>query len=315
MKISHRLLLFTFAASLLGGCAVLENKQSEWIIRPVRDNWRGYQGLPEGVEEIWIKVSDKSSTRNAATADAGSGERIHAWWMPQTGSAAATAPALLYLHGSRWNLTGSSFRIAKWREMGFSVLAIDYRGFGQSSGDLPTEAKTYEDAALAWDWLKAKMPDAQRRYLYGHSLGGAVAIDLAAKLGAHEAAGLITESTFTSVPDVVSASPYGWLPVGFLISQRFEAFEKIGKVALPKLFLHGTSDSVIPHTMSDELYKRASEPKRLVKFEGASHSGIAWAAPGEYAEVVRAFVAFTRVRNAEGGAQTVGRADTRHSQP
>lgn len=285
MKLLQRLALFTLALSLLAGCAVLESKQSEWIFRPVRENWRGYQGLPEGVEEVWIKVP-------GSKAD----ERIHAWWMPQTGATAANAPALLYLHGSRWNLTGSSFRIAKWREMGFSVLAIDYRGFGRSSGDLPSEANTYEDAALAWDWLKAKIPDAQRRYLYGHSLGGAIAIDLAAKLGAHEAAGLITESTFTSVPDVVSASPYGWLPVGFLISQRFEALEKIKRVVLPKLILHGTSDQVIPHAMSDDLFKAASEPKRLVKFEGASHSGIAWAAPAEYIDVVRAFVASTRAR-------------------
>ena len=303
MKLTHRLAFFALVLSLLAGCAVLESKQSEWIFRPVRENWRGYQGLPEGVEEVWINVPGSKTS-----------ERIHAWWMPQTGATAATAasaPALLYLHGSRWNLTGSSFRIAKWREMGFSVLAIDYRGFGQSSGELPSEANTYEDAALAWDWLKTKMPDAQRRYLYGHSLGGAVAIDLAAKLGPHDAAGLITESTFTSVPDVVSASPYGWLPVGFLISQRFEALEKIKKVALPKLFLHGTSDTVIPHTMSDELFKAASEPKRLVKFDGASHSGIAWAAPGEYIEVVRAFVAFTRTRGTEATAQYPARTDAR----
>ena len=296
MRLSQRLLLFMLAASLLGGCAVLESKQSEWIFRPVRDNWRGYQGLPEGVEEVWIKVPAQAGVRAAAGGDSAGSERIHAWWMPQTGPAAADAPALLYLHGSRWNLTGSSFRIAKWREMGFSVLAIDYRGFGQSSGELPTEAKTYQDAALAWEWLKAKMPDPQRRYVYGHSLGGAVAIDLAARLGPHEAAGLITESTFTSVPDVVAASRYGWLPVGFLISQRFEALEKIKQVALPKLFLHGTSDTVIPHAMSDELFKAAQEPKRLVKFAGASHSGIAWAAPAEYVEVVRAFVASTRAR-------------------
>jgi hypothetical protein len=278
MKLSRRLFLFFLAFSLLSGCAVLDSKQSEWIFRPVRDNWRGYQGLPQGTEEVWIKVPGKDD------------ERIHAWWMPQPDS---NAPALLYLHGSRWNLTGSSFRIERWREMGFSVLAIDYRGFGQSSGELPTEANTYEDTALAWDWLKAKMPEAQRRYIYGHSLGGAVAIDLAAKLGPGEAAGLITESTFTSVPDVVSASPYGWLPVGFLISQRFEALEKMKKVTLPKLLLHGTGDRVIPHTMSDELFKAATEPKRLVKFEGASHSGIVWTAPREYMDVVREFVVAT----------------------
>ena len=210
----RRIGLWLLTLALLGGCAVLESKQSEWIFRPVRDNWRGYQGLPAGTEEVWLKVpvERKSADRHVPE------EKINAWWAPQSDP---NAPVILYLHGSRWNLTGSSFRIERWRAMGFSVFAIDYRGFGQSSGETPTEANAYEDAALAWDWLKAKVPDASKRYLYGHSLGGAVAIDLATRLKADEAAGLIMEATFTSVPDVVSASRFGWIPVGFLITQRF----------------------------------------------------------------------------------------------
>ena len=294
----RRIGLWLLALALLGGCAVLESKQSEWIFRPVRDNWRGYQGLPAGTEEVWLKVSIEVKSGKSAGHDAPE-EKIHAWWAPQPDP---NAPVILYLHGSRWNLTGSSFRIERWRAMGFSVFAIDYRGFGQSSGETPTEANAYEDAALAWDWLKAKVPDASKRYLYGHSLGGAVAIDLATKLKADEAAGLILEATFTSVPDVVSASKFGWIPVSFLITQRFASFEKIGKVALPKLFLHGTADTVVPHEMSDELFKLASEPKRLVKFEGASHSGSSWTAPREYAEEVLRFVASTKQRGTRSAA-------------
>ena len=294
----RRIGLWLLALALLGGCAVLESKQSEWIFRPVRDNWRGYQGLPAGTEEVWLKVSIEVKSGKSAGHDAPE-EKIHAWWAPQPDP---NAPVILYLHGSRWNLTGSSFRIERWRAMGFSVFAIDYRGFGQSSGATPTEANAYEDAALAWDWLKAKVPDASKRYLYGHSLGGAVAIDLATKLKADEAAGLILEATFTSVPDVVSASKFGWIPVSFLITQRFASFEKIGKVALPKLFLHGTADTVVPHEMSDELFKLASEPKRLVKFEGASHSGSSWTAPREYAEEVLRFVASTKQRGTRSAA-------------
>ena len=134
------------------------------------------------------------------------------------------------------------------------------------------------------------MPESRRRFIYGHSLGGAVAIDLAARVSAAEAAGLVTESAFTSVPDVVAASPYGWLPVGFLITQRFEAAERMRRVALPKLILHGTADSVIPHGMADRLFEAASEPKRLVKFEGASHSGIAWADYERYRATIAEFV-------------------------
>ena len=309
MKRTRRILLFATALTLLGGCAVLESKQSEWIFRPVRDNWRGYQGLPAGTEEVWLKVPHKgnsgSNGNSAALSTAGSSapdtteEKIHAWWAPQPDP---NAPVVLYLHGSRWNLTGSSFRIERWRAMGFSVFAIDYRGFGQSSGETPTEANAYEDAALAWDWLKAKVPDASKRFLYGHSLGGAVAIDLAAKLKSDEAAGLIMEATFTSVPDVVSASKYGWIPVGFLITQRFASFEKIGQVTLPKLFLHGTADMVVPHTMSDALYKLANEPKRLVKFDGASHSGSSWSAAQLYAEEVLRFVASAKARAGHSAA-------------
>jgi len=275
MSLMRRLLLAALLLGIAGGCATLDNKQSEWIFRPVRDNWRGFQGPPAGVQEVWLKVP--------GTQD----EQVHGWWAPQ---ADPQAPAVLYLHGARWNLTGSSFRIQRWRDMGFSVLAIDYRGFGQSSGELPSEAKAYADAALAWEWFKARVPESGRRFIYGHSLGGAVAIDLAAKVLPTEAAGLVTEATFTSVPDVVAASRYGWLPVGFLITQRFEAAERMRRVALPKLILHGTADGVIPHGMADRLFEAASEPKRLVKFEGASHSGIAWADYERYRATIAEFV-------------------------
>ncbi|MBL8384110.1 MAG: alpha/beta fold hydrolase [Burkholderiales bacterium] len=275
MSLHRRLLLVVLTLGLGAGCAALDMKQSEWIFRPVKENWRGMQGTPEGTREVWLEVP--------GSAD----ERVHAWWAPQPDP---QAPAILYLHGARWNLSGSSFRIQRWRDMGFSVLAIDYRGFGRSSGELPTEAKAYEDARLGWAWLRQQVPEARRRYIYGHSLGGAVAIDLAAQVGPGDAAGLITESTFTSVPDVVAASRFGWMPVGLLITQRFEALERMRRVAIPTLIMHGTADSVIPHAMADELYRAASEPKRLVKFEGASHSGIAWAAYDRYREAVGEFV-------------------------
>ncbi len=278
MNHARRRFLSLGAVALTAGCATLESKQSEWIFRPVRDNWRGYQGLPAGVEELWLPLPGQD------------GERLHAWWAPQDDP---QAPAVLYLHGARWNLSGSSFRIQRLRDLGFSVLAIDYRGFGQSSGELPSETKAYEDTQLGWDWLRAKVPQPGRRYLYGHSLGGAMAIDLAARLTTDDAAGLITEAALTSVPDVVSASSYGWLPVGFLITQRFEALARIPKVTIPKLFLHGTADTVIPHSMGDELFKAAAEPKRLVKFEGAGHSGIAWSASEQYRRVIGEFVQAT----------------------
>jgi alpha-beta hydrolase superfamily lysophospholipase len=274
MTLSRHLILAILIAGSIGGCTTLDSKQGEWIFQPVRDNWRGYQGVPAGIQEVRLKVPGAQD------------EQVHAWWAPQPNP---EAPAVLYLHGARWNLSGSTFRIQRWRDMGFSVLAIDYRGFGQSSGAVPSENKAYEDAALAWDWFKAHVQP-HRRFIYGQSLGGAVAVDLASRVSATDAAGLITEAAFTSVPDVVAASRYGWLPVGFLITQRFEAIERMRHVTMPKLILHGTSDSVIPHTMADQLFNAASEPRRLVKFEGASHSGIAWADYERYRGTIDEFV-------------------------
>lgn len=263
-------------AAVVGGCAALDVKQREWIFNPSKEDWRGFAGLPEGAQEFWLDVANGQTvpTRTAIqAAKDGSPQWIHAWWMP---AADPNAPALLYLHGARWNLTGSTWRTQKWREAGFSVLAIDYRGFGASEGDVPSEKGAYEDAAAAWAWLKAKQPDARKRIIYGHSLGGAVAIELATHVKPGEAAGLITESTFTSIADMAKTFRWGFLPVGFLITQRFDSESKIPKVQLPKIFVHGSADRFVPPRMSEELYEAAQGQKLLIKVEGAGHSNVVW---------------------------------------
>nr|BFE95652.1 hypothetical protein GCM10020185_61880 [Pseudomonas brassicacearum subsp. brassicacearum] len=137
------------------------------------------------------------------------------------------------MHGVRWNLTGQLFRIQQLRALGYSVLAIDYRGFGKSHGDLPSEASVYEDARIAWERLKVLQPDPALRLIYGHSLGGAVAVDLAAQLGqeaakngAAQVRGLVIESTFTSLGDVATAMANTSLPVRWLLSQKFDSIDK-----------------------------------------------------------------------------------------
>ncbi len=257
-------------AAILGGCAALDTKEREWIFNPIKEDWRGFSGLPDGTQEFWLDIASGKTVATQQAIPAGDkAQWIHAWWMP---NADAAAPAMLYLHGARWNLTGSTWRTRNWRELGFSVLAIDYRGFGKSSGDLPSEQQAYEDAGAAWQWLKHAQPDPRKRLIYGHSLGGAVAIDLAAKIKPDEAAGLIAESTFTSIADMVKASKWGFLPLGFLVTQRFDSEDKIARVKLPKLFIHGTADHIVPPAMSEALFKLAAEPKRLIEVQGAGHS-------------------------------------------
>jgi len=172
------------------------------------------------------------------------------------------------LHGARWNVAGSSPRIRRMHELGFSVLAIDYRGFGKSTPGLPSEEMAYEDAHAAWDWLKAKYPD-RPRYIFGHSLGGAVAIDLASKV--QDEQGTIVEGTFTSIPDVASSMKWGWLPIGPLITQRFESVKKVAKVGSPLLVVHGDSDNLIQSDLGRKLYEAAQGRKRFLLVEGGSH--------------------------------------------
>ena len=205
---------------------------------------------------------------------------MHGWWLP---SPRANAPALLYLHGARWNLTGSVGRIERWRSLGFSVLAIDYRGFGESSDVAPTEASAYEDAEAAWDRL-ARIAPGRPRYIVGHSLGGAVAVEIARRHP--EAAGLVLESTFTSVPDMVAQSSWGFLPVGLILTQKFDALSRIGDVKVPVVIAHGTRDDVVPFRMGEELFNAAHEPKRFIRVEGAGHHNAGSAGIEQYREAL-----------------------------
>jgi len=197
---------------------------------------------------------------------------------------------MLYLHGARWNLTGSSSRIARYRQLGFSVLAIDYRGFGKSSGEMPSEEMAYEDARAAWGML-AKLAPGAPHYVYGHSLGGAIAVEIARNNPA--VAGLILEATFTSIRDMAHQFAWSWLPVDLVLTQRFDSLEKIADVKAPTLFIHGLSDRLVPASMSEQLYAATTAPKRLLLIDGAGHSNIAWS--GAFEQVQNAVHAFFKL--------------------
>lgn len=243
------------------GCSQLVQKERELLFRVVPGTAGWYGGMPDGVVEMNLPL--------AGGGRAGK-EHVNAWWWP---AADPHAPAVLYLHGARWNLTGQLFRIEQLHDFGFSVLAIDYRGFGKSSGELPSEETVYEDARLAWQHLKTLQPDPDKRLIYGHSLGGAIAIDLAAQPGQQqEARGLIVESTFTTLADIAKSLSYPWLPLQLLLSQKFDAVDKIAQVGMPVLIVHGTSDRYVPSHFSEKLYAAAPQRKRLLLVEGGTHN-------------------------------------------
>jgi alpha-beta hydrolase superfamily lysophospholipase len=259
------------------GCAKLEQTERELVFRIEPGTARWFSGLPADIEDVQLQ-----------SPELGADESLHAWWWP---AARQDAPALLYLHGSRWNLTGQLFRIEQLHAMGFSVLAVDYRGFGQSRGALPSERSVYQDALIAWEHLARLQPEADKRFIYGHSLGGAVAVNLAHELAGEDraqAAGLIVESSFTNLGDVAAAVTNTSLPVRWLLSQEFDSLSKIGEVGIPVLIAHGRDDRYVPSRFSEALFEAASEPKQLLLIEGANHNNGLRMAGSSYRQALQA---------------------------
>lgn len=272
------------ALGLQMGCATLDERQRGWIFQPSERTWAGGLAAAEGMQDVWISF-------NAKVDDGGQPVKLHGLWLPQDDAA---APVLLYLHGARYDVRGSAPRMRRMHALGFSVLGVDYRGFGRSSQGLPSEEKAAEDARAAWDWLARQHPQA-RRFIFGHSLGGAIGVQLAAEV--HDEAGLIVEGSFTSIADVVSTFRWGWLPVSPFITQRFDSAARVAEVGSPLLIVHGSNDSLIPSKLGQTLYDKAREPKRFVLVEGGSHHNTNAVGQAQYRQAMAELFGFA------GGAQ------------
>lgn len=247
------------ALALLAGCVSLDEKQRAWIFQPSDRDWSGAGAAAQGMDEVWIDFKPKTGSPGA---------RLHGLWLAADRADAARAPVLLYLHGARYNVTGSAPRMRRMQALGFSVLAIDYRGFGKSTYELPSEDSAYEDARAAWDWLAQKYPD-RPRYIFGHSLGGSVAINLATE--ASDESGTIVEGAFSSIADVVRHSRWGWMPLSLLVTQHFEAVRKVDHIGSPLLVVHGDGDRTIAPELGRKLFDAAVQPKLFMLVQGGSH--------------------------------------------
>ncbi len=255
----------------LAGCTTLDEQQRKWVFQPSRHSWWGASS--EGMQDRWIEFR---------SAESGQPVKLHALWLPQPD---AHAPLLLYLHGARWDVRSSAFRMRRMHELGFAVLGIDYRGFGQSTDALPSETLANEDAHAAWDWLGAQHPGLPR-YLFGHSLGSAIAVQLASEID--DESGVLVEGSFTSLPDVVGSFKWGWLPVGPLITQRFDAAARVTLIGSPLLVVHGGSDTLIVPELGRALYDKALPPKRFELVEGGSHHNTNSVGQSQYREAIAA---------------------------
>ncbi len=257
IRFSWKLLVSVIVtASALAGCAALDTKQGQWIFNPSDRSWGDSATAAGSLQEAWVNYDSKVT---------GQSVKLHTLINP---SPRADAPVMLYLHGARWNVAGSTYRIQRMQELGFTVVAVDYRGFGKTSAEVPSEKMAYEDALAAWQWVATAYPN-QPRYIFGHSLGGAIAIELASKVTDEK--GTIVEGTFTSIPDVAATMRWGWLPFSTLITQRFDSVKKVASIGSPLLVVHGSDDSLIKPDLGRKLFDAAAQPKRFVLVEGGSH--------------------------------------------
>lgn len=276
MPLLSRLVLIlagSVGALYFAACIFLYRQQTRMIFfpSPSIEITPALLDLPH--EEVWITVDQT--------------ERIHGWWIPAEDKEIGT---LLYLHGNAINIGANVTHASRFHQIGFSVLLMDYRGYGLSEGNFPTEQQVYQDAEAMWNYLtqERNIPPEQI-FVYGHSLGGAIAIQLATQQP--NMAGLIIDGSFTRIRDMVNLNPlYRIFPIDWLLTQRFDSISKVSALQMPVLFIHGTADTKVPATMSELLYKAAPEPKHLYLVPEAGHNDVAEIAGLAYLQVVEQFV-------------------------
>lgn len=305
----RRAVLAVLLAVLVGGCAVVDFEQRRWIFMPTTQAWGPGVAAAQGMTEVWIPFVSLHPEQR------GEPVRLHGLWLPRR---EAAAPVLLFLHGVRWDVRASAQRMRRLHALGFSVLSIDYRGFGLSSpgglaagrdtgrpaglgegpdpgasvgNSVPSETLAAEDARQAWAWLARRHPGVPR-YIAGHSIGANIAVRLAAEVA--DESGLIVEGGFLSSAEHFRSLRWGWLPITGLITQHFDAGSRIADVGSPVLVVHGSEDTMISPAMGRALYERAREPKRFLLVPGAVHEDTDAVGHAQLREAVRQFFGLRR---------------------
>jgi fermentation-respiration switch protein FrsA (DUF1100 family) len=198
--------------------------------------------LPPGVESIWLDVGTDAKPA-----------RVEAWYAPAPGASPEhPAPAVIYCHGNAELIDTALDHIRGWRKRGYSVLAVEYRGYGRSGGS-PSETSLTADAQRFYDTLAARPEiDPSRIIVHGRSLGGGVATALA---GSRPAAALVLESSFTS------AASFTW-QLGappFLCRHPFHNDRVLKMLDRPVLLIHGRDDEIIPVAHARRLHEIARQ--------------------------------------------------------
>lgn len=218
-------------------------------------------------QDIWFHADD--------------GVKLHAWFVP----ADRPIATLVMSHGNAGNLAHRYELLKRLQSVGLSTFIYDYRGYGLSNGS-PNEEGVYKDGVAAFDAaLKVAGVDSLPVILFGTSLGGAVAVDVATQ---RQADGLILEATFTSARDMAETL-YPFLPVKYLLRTGFNSVEKIKAIHIPLLSIHGERDSIVPKRLGFALYLAANHPKAFYEIPGADHNDTFLVGGQTYLEYIRNF--------------------------
>ncbi len=207
------------------------------------------------------------------------GTKLHGWFCEHPQPRAI----VLFAHGNAGNLSHRANVLGHLQSLGLSVMIFDYRGYGRSEGR-PHEDGVLADARAAHNWLANRVGcEHQDIVLLGRSLGGAIAVDLAAESGARA---LVLENTFSSLPDV-AAVHFPWVPVRWMLRTQFDSASKIGRYGGPLLQSHGTADEIVPFEFGQRLFEMAKGPKKFIEFPGHQHND---PMPGSYYSELIAFI-------------------------
>ena len=213
----------------------------------------------EGAEIVSVRTSD--------------GLNLESWYFPPKDDKTIT---IVYFHGNAGNYSHRLPKVRGYLRLGYGVLLAEYRGYGGNPGG-PSEQGFYADGRAYIDWLKReKKPE--KIVIYGESIGSGTAVQMATE---YDVSGLVLETPFTSLVDIAAAQ-YFFVPVRYLLQDRFDNIGKITKVKAPKLVLHGLKDGTIPYASGRSLFDAAPEPKNFVDFPDGGHNNLYDFAAADY---------------------------------
>ena len=209
---------------------------------------------------------------------------------PQPPRSPRSRPIVLFFHGNTGTVADHLHRVEGFHQLGLDVLLLDYRGYGHSSPPFPREDRVYADGRAAVDYLTQQCQiDPGQILVYGHSLGGAIALETVVR-SALPFAGLVVEGSFTSILAMAHfTKKFNYLPLSLVLWQRFDNLAKVPQLRVPVLFVHGTADRTVPSRMSESLYAAATNPKTLALIPQVDHD-ITESQNGEHLIVLQRFL-------------------------